>query len=76
MSSAAVVIGALMVNPFQFLGTYANSADPVQKTQKAVSDQGQHCLHTGMMQNTIKVKTFTGSTLKDIDSSKCTGLTK
>ena len=49
MSSAAVVIGALMVNPFQFLGTYANSADPVQTPQKAVSDQGQHCWHTGMM---------------------------
>ena len=40
---------------------YANSADLVQTPQNAASDQGLHCLVTGIsMQNTVKVKIFTG----------------
>ena len=42
------------------LGTYANSADPVQMPQNVVSELGLHCLLTGIsMQNTVKVKIFT-----------------
>ena len=29
-----------------FLGTYANSVDPVQMQQNAASNQGQHCILT------------------------------
>ena len=42
------------------LGTYANSADPVQMPQNVASELGLHCLLTGIsMQNTVKVKIFT-----------------
>ena len=42
-----------------FGGTnHVNSADIVQMQQNVVSDQGLHCLPTGISaQNTIKVKT-------------------
>ena len=37
------------------LGTYANSADPVQTSQNMTSDQGLHCLRPRISkQNTIK----------------------
>ena len=40
----------------------ANSIDPVQTPQYAVSDLGQHCLPKGIsMQNTVKVNAFTRS---------------
>ena len=42
------LFGALRVNPFKdykpALGTYANSADPVQTLHNAASDQGLLCL--------------------------------
>ena len=42
------------------MGTYANSADPVQKLSLAASNQGLHCLLVQtFLQNTIKVKTTT-----------------
>ena len=42
------------------LGTYAISADPVQALQNALSDQGLHCLLTGIsMRNIIKQNTLT-----------------
>ena len=42
------------------MGTYANSADPVQTPQYAASDQGLRCLLTRVsMQNTVKVEVFT-----------------
>ena len=40
--------------------TCANSVDPVQTLRFAASDQGLHCLLTGISsQNTAKVKIFT-----------------
>ena len=45
---------------YPFGGHNANCADPVQMPHIAASDQGLHCLLTGIsMQDTIKVKTFT-----------------
>ena len=38
--------------------TYAYSADPLQTPQNAASDQGLHCLFSGIsLQNTVKIKT-------------------
>ena len=40
------------------MGRYAESADPVQMLQNATSDQGLHCLLTGIyMQKSIKMNT-------------------
>ena len=45
-------LGPLVFRLKTCLGTYTNSADPVQVLQNAASDQGQHCLLTGItMQN-------------------------
>ena len=42
------------------LGTHANITDPVQMLQNVVSDQGQHCLPTGIsMQSALKMKMST-----------------
>ena len=48
-------------NPYKpnipFFGTYVNSADPDQMSQNAASDQGLHCLLTGMsIRNRLKMK--------------------
>ena len=41
--------------------TQANSADPDQTPQNATSDQGLHCLLTGIsIRNRIKLKKYTG----------------
>ena len=41
-------------------GYYADSADPVQSQQNVASDQGLHCLLTGIsMLNTVKLKAST-----------------
>ena len=38
---------------------YTNIGDPVQMLQNAASDQGQHCVPSGIfIQNTVKVKIF------------------
>ena len=39
---------SIKFNP-PFCGTYANSADPDQTPQNAVSDQGLHCLLTNVL---------------------------
>ena len=45
-------------------GKQANSADPDQTPQNAASDQGLHCLLTGIsIRNRIKMKTYTISPL-------------
>ena len=40
-----------------FLGSHANSADPVQTPQNAASELGQHCVLSGISeQTTIKLQ--------------------
>ena len=47
-------------------GTYANSADPDQRPQSAASDQGLHCLLTGIaIKNMLRMKNDTRHPLNE-----------
>ena len=47
-------------------GTYANSVDPDQRPQNAASDQGLHCLLTGIaIKNMLRMKNDTRHPLNE-----------